>query len=179
MKQSREVNKYAQAIFAVTDKSGQLSDTIQRVDILLNIYASSPEFRLFLQSRRIAPAEKLKILQKVFMDILSDLELDLLHHLLEGGQIHLLAAVCKRLSFIAESAKTTLKVCVSTAEEMHPEELSDVIQNIEQKLGKKVDVDTFIDPKILGGVKFRIGNTIVDGSVATRLQKLESSLYQG
>ena len=113
------------------------------------------------------------------MDILFDLELDLLHHLLEDGHIHLLAVVCKRFSFIAESAKTTQKVYVSTAEQMNSEELSDVIKNIEQKLGRKVDVDALVDPKILGGVKFRVGNTIVDGSIATRLLKLERSLYQG
>ena len=130
MKQSREVKQYAQAVFAVADKTDQFSDTIQRLDILLNIYASSPEFRMFLQSRRIAPADKLKILQKVLMDILSDLEFDLLHHLLENGHIHLLEAVFKRLSFIAESVKTSLKVSISTAEHMNPKELSDVIQKI-------------------------------------------------
>jgi F0F1-type ATP synthase delta subunit len=35
-----------------------------------------------------------------------------------------------------------------------------------------------VDPDILGGVKFRIGNTIIDGSIATRLQKLGATLYQ-
>ena len=179
MKHSREAKKYAQAVFSVADKSGQLTNTIQRLDILQSIYTSSPEFRLFLQSRRIAPAEKLKILKNVFTDILSDLELDLLNYLIEHGHIHLLDAVIKRFSFIAEAAKTSLKVSISTAEQMDPEELSDVVQNIEQKLGKKVDVETLVDPEILGGVKFRIGNTIVDGSIATRLQKLEIFLYQG
>ena len=179
MKQSRETKKYAQAVFIVADETDQLTDTIQRMDILLNIYTSSPEFRLFLQSRRISPAEKMKILKKVFMDILSDLELELLNHLLEEGHIQLLVAVIKKFGFITQSVKTSLKVSISTAEHMNPKELSDVIQKIEQKLGKKVDVDTLIDPKILGGVKFRIGNTIVDGSIATRLQKLGNSLYQG
>ena len=179
MKQSRETKKYAQAVFVVADKTDQLSDTIQRLDILLNIYTSSQEFRLFLQSRRISPAEKLKILKKVFMDILSGLEFELLHHLLEEGHIHLLEAVIKRLSFIAETAKTSLKVSISTSEQLNPEELSEIVWNIEQKLGKKVDADVLVDPEILGGVKFRIGNTIIDGSIATRLQKLGNSLYQG
>ena len=179
MKQSREVKKYAQAVFAVADTTGQITDTVQRLEILLTIYASSAEFRLFLQSRRIAPAEKQKILSKVFIDILSDLELDLIHHLLEDGHIHLLEAVIKRLSFIVESAKTNLKVRVSTAEQMNPEELSEVVRSIEQRLGRKVDVDALVDPEIIGGVKFRIGNTIVDGSIATRLRKLGNSLYQG
>ena len=179
MKQSREVIKYAQAIFAVAVKSSQLTATIQRLDILLNIYKSLPEFRLFLHSRRIEPSEKLNILKKVYMDILSVLELDLLNHLIEEGHIHLLEAVIKRFSFITESAKTSLKISISTAEQMKPEELSDVVHNIEKKLGKKVDVDTLVDPKILGGVKFRIGNTIVDGSISTRLKKLGNSLYKG
>ena len=179
MKQSRETKKYAQAVFIVADETDQLTDTIQRMDILLNIYTSSPEFRLFLQSRRISPAEKMKILKKVFMDILSDLELELLNHLLEEGHIQLLVAVIKKFGFITQSVKTSLKVSISTAEQMNPEELSDIIQNIEQKLGRKVDVDALVDPAILGGVKFRIGNTIVDGSIATRLQKLGNSLYQG
>ena len=179
MKQSREAKKYAQAVFTVADKSGNLSETIQRLDILLTIYTSSPEFRLFLKSRRIYPAEKLKILKKVFMEILSDLELDLLYHLFEDGHIHRLEVVIERFSFIAETAKTSLKVSISTAEQMNPEELSNIVQSIEQKLGKQVDVDALVDPKILGGVKFRIGNTIVDGTIATRLQKLGKSLYQG
>ena len=179
MKHSRETKKYAQAVFIVADETDQLTDTIQRMDILLNIYTSSPEFRLFLQSRRISPAEKMKILKKVFMDILSDLELELLNHLLEEGHIQLLVAVIKKFGFIAQSVKTSLKVSISTAEQINPEGLSDIVRNIEQKLGKKVDVDASVDPEILGGVKFRIGNTIIDGSIATRLQKLGNSLYQG
>ena len=179
MKQSRETKKYAQAVFSVADKTDQLSDTIQRLDFLLNIYTSSPEFRLFLQSRRISPAEKMKILKKVFMDILSDLELGLLNHLLKKGHIQLLVAVIKKFGFIAQSVKTSLKVSISTAEQINPEGLLDIVRNIEQKLGKKVDADALVDPEILGGVKFRIGNTIVDGSIATRLQKLGNSLYQG
>ena len=179
MKQSRETKKYAQAVFIVADETDQLTDTIQRMDILLNIYTSSPEFRLFLQSRRISPAEKMKILKKVFMDILSDLELELLNHLLEEGHIQLLVAVIKRFGFIVESSRTSLKVSISTAEQMNPEELSNIVRIIEQKLGKKADAEALVDPEILGGVKFRIGNTIVDGSIATRLQKLGNSLYQG
>ena len=179
MKQSRETKKYAQAVFIVADETDQLTDTIKRMDILLNIYTSSPEFRLFLQSRRISPAEKMKILKKVFMDILSDLELELLNHLLEEGHIQLLVAVIKKFGFITQSVKTSLKVSISTAEQMNPEELSNIVRIIEQKLGKKVDVEALVDPEILGGVKFRIGNTIVDGSIATRLQKLGNSLYQG
>ena len=177
MKESREAKKYAQTVYSVADKYGQVSDTFQRLDILVNIYKSSPKFRFFLQSRRILPAEKQEILKKVFMNILSELEFELLNHLLDEGHIHLLESVIKRFSFICDTAESSLKVTISTAEKLNQEELSDVVRNLEKKLGKKVDVNMLVDPGILGGVKFRIGNTIVDGSIATRLQKLGNSLY--
>ena len=46
----------------------------------------------------------------MFTDILSDLELDLLNHLLQDGNIHLLEVLIKRFNFIAETAKTSLLV---------------------------------------------------------------------
>ena len=62
---------------------------------------------------------------------------------------------------------------------MSSDELEILINNIEQKLDKKINVYVMVESNMLGGIKFRIGNKIVDGSVATRLEKLQSSLYQG
>ena len=70
MKNNREVKKYARAVFAVAKKSGQLSVVSQHLNSLLRVYKTSPELRLFLQSRRISLENKSKILQVVLKDVL-------------------------------------------------------------------------------------------------------------
>ena len=44
--------------------------------------------------------------------------------------------------------------------------------------GKQVRLTNVVEPKILGGVVARIGDLVVDGSVARRLERLKQTLQQ-
>ena len=178
MKNNREVNKYAGAVFAVAEGSGQLSDVYQHLRTLLTTYKTSPDLRLFLQSRRIPLENKSKILKVVLEDVLSEFGFELLVQLLNDGQIQLLEEIIKRVLFLIDNKSGAMKVTVTTSSLLNDNELNELVTGIEKKLEKKIAMESVVDTEIIAGVKFRIGNTIIDGSIATRLQKLEYSLYQ-
>ena len=178
MKNNREVNKYAGAVFAVAEGSGQLSDVSQHLNTLLTAYKTSQDLRLFLQSRRIPLENKFKILKVVLEDVLSEFEFELLVQLLNEGQIQLLEEIIKRVLFLIDNKSGATKVTVTTSSLLNENEFAELITGIEKKLEKKIEMESVVDTKIIAGVKFRVGNTIIDGSIATRLQKLEYSLYQ-
>jgi F-type H+-transporting ATPase subunit delta len=56
--------------------------------------------------------------------------------------------------------------------------ISIIIENVEKLTGKKVELKTQTDKKLLGGLKLRVGNTIFDGSVANQMAKMEKVLLQ-
>ena len=178
MKNNREVNQYAGVVFAVAEGSRQLSDVSEHLNTLLNVYKTSPDLRLFLQSRRIPLANKFKILKVVLEDVLSEFVFELLVQLLNDGQIQLLEEIIKRVLFLIDNKSGAMKVTVTTSSLLNENELDELVTGIEKKLEKKIEMESVVDTKIIAGVKFRIGNTIIDGSIATRLQKLEYSLYQ-
>ena len=178
MKNNREVNKYAGAVFAVAEGSGQLSDVSQRLNTLLTAYKTSQDLRLFLQSRRIPLENKFKILKVVLEDVLSEFEFELLVQLLNEGQIQLLEEIIKRVLILIDNKSGATKVTVTTSSLLNENEFTELVTGIEKKLEKKIEMESVVDTKIIAGVKFRVGNTIIDGSIATRLQKLEYSLYQ-
>ena len=97
--------------------------------------------------------------------------------MLNDGRSQILEELIKRVQFLIESKSGALKVTVSPTSPLNDNELDDLGFGIEKKLNKKIDMEAVVDPDILGGVKFRIDNTIIDGSIATRLQKLGASLY--
>jgi F-type H+-transporting ATPase subunit delta len=47
---------------------------------------------------------------------------------------------------------------------------------LRQATGRDVQLETLVDPSIIGGAVARIGSTVYDGSVTTQLQKLKDSL---
>ena len=178
MKNNREVNKYAGAVFAVAEGSRQLSDVSQHLNTLLTAYKTSQDLRLFLQSRRISLENKFKILKVVLEDVLSEFEFELLVQLLNEGQIQLLEEIIKRVLILIDNKNEATKVTVTTSSHLNENEFAELVTGIEKKLEKKIEMESVVDTKIIAGVKFRVGNTIIDGSIATRLQKLEYSLYQ-
>ena len=178
MKNNREVNKYAGVLFAVAEGSEELSDVYQHLNTLLTAYKTSPDLRLFLQSRRIPLENKFKILKVVLEDVLSEFGFELIVHLLNEGQIQLLEEIIKRVLILIDNKNGATKVTVTTSSHLNENEFAELVTGIEKKLEKKIEMELVVDTKILAGVKFRIGNTIIDGSIATRLQKLEYSLYQ-
>ena len=46
-------------------------------------------------------------------------------------------------------------------------------------LGKEPVLHPYVDPKMLGGVKLRIGDQLIDGSVQTKLRRLSESIQSG
>ena len=56
------------------------------------------------------------------------------------------------------------------------------VQQLEASLagltGKKVQLETSVDPSIIGGVVTRIGSTVYDGSIRTQLQKMKQQLVE-
>ena len=110
--------------------------------------------------------------------IYSEFAFVLLVQLLNDGKIKLLEETIKRVLFLIDNKSGAMKVTVTTSSLLNENELDELVTGIEKKLEKKIEMESVVDTKIIAGVKFRIGNTIIDGSIATRLQKLEYSLYQ-
>ena len=177
--QNKVINNYAKALFDISNKANDLVETSKRLNVISSMVNSSTEFRLFLYSRRIELSMKKLILNKVFISVLTSLEIDLLNSLMEDGNINLICQVVKQFDLLFKNNNSDVKITVSIARELHKEELSKMVDNIEKQINKKIKLDVKIAPEILGGIKFRIGNKIIDGSIYTRLKRLENSLFQG
>lgn len=65
---------------------------------------------------------------------------------------------------------------VTTAVPPSPEERARVEQRLVRDYGQGIDITWRLDPAIIGGVVIRVGDEVVDDSIAARLQALQNSL---
>ena len=80
------------------------------------------------------------------------------------------------LPVVWKGNNNTIKVI--TAVTLSNSDMEILINNIESKLGKKVNAKNEVDPKIIGGIKLMIGNKVVDGSISHQLKKIKYTLEQ-
>ena len=64
-------------------------------------------------------------------------------------------------------------VQVTTAEPLNNELRQRIIDQLQHKLGRQVDLQCRVDAEILGGLVVRVGDTVFDASVANRLARLK------
>lgn len=85
------------------------------------------------------------------------------------------AAIVAFGALVAES-KGEVVAEVTASEKLSPVQLKDLAAALKTRVGKDVQLVTKIDPSLLGGLTVKIGSTLIDNSLKTKLQNLKVSM---
>ena len=69
-----------------------------------------------------------------------------------------------------------VEVDVWTAGPIGPDQLRAIQTRVQQAIGKDVVMHAYTEPSMIGGVKLRIGDRLIDGSVEAKLRAMRSHL---
>jgi F-type H+-transporting ATPase subunit delta len=173
--------RYAAAVVAAMDETGDLSG----VDALLlglsaarDLYATCAELRELLHN----PAFKSQR-DAVLMRAIAGLELvppakNLVRLLAERDRMALLDQVVLEVEAIADERAVRARVIVTTATSLTDAHVRRIAAAFARRLGRQILVRTVVDPEILGGLVFRVGDLTIDSSLRRQLTILRERLEQ-
>jgi F-type H+-transporting ATPase subunit delta len=75
-----------------------------------------------------------------------------------------------------ETTSTNLTAKVSSAVALTGDEQSALGEKLDARFGQPLELRFDVDPSLLGGVKVRVGDQVIDGSVKGKLEALAQSL---
>jgi F-type H+-transporting ATPase subunit delta len=65
---------------------------------------------------------------------------------------------------------------VISAKPLSPQQAEAVNAALRGAVGRKVSMDLKVDPKLLGGLRVKVGSRLVDASLASKLQRLQLAM---
>jgi len=65
---------------------------------------------------------------------------------------------------------------IETASEVDPETSSTLIANLKKRYGNDLTTEFVVNPRLLGGMRIRVGSDVWDGTVRNRLERLQQQL---
>ena len=170
--------KYARALYNVAVQQKDVKKVSERINYIVNVMKAVPELIQLLQTHQISSDNKVTILNKVLNDNISSLELELIADILKNNNILILPDIAKYFDYLVETDSTLINMTITSVTELSTDEVEHIKSNVESQLSKKVDVATKIDKNLIGGIKLRVGNTVVDNSISRRLDMLKNKLTQ-
>ncbi len=167
---------FARAAFSVAAKLGVMDDFLDRFELLSRAFRENKAFRHLLITYRIPVEQKMEVLHRAFDGTLTELEFEVLHLLMVQNMGIQLPGVAKSLVLLARAEGARLELTVFTPQPLSAKALKGLAGRIEADLGRSLRVMGVMDPALLGGIKLRLGNTLVDGTLARRLELLREKL---
>ncbi|MFC5735454.1 F0F1 ATP synthase subunit delta [Cytobacillus gottheilii] len=176
MKSAAVSKRYAIALFDLA-KEHQLIDSMeQELLVVKDVIQNSEGFQMLFQSPKISIQKKKEIVKDAFAS-LNAFVVNTLMILIERHREDIIAEVADQFIGLANEARGIAEAKVYTTRPLTDAEKQALSATFAAKIGKtSLRIDNIIDTNLLGGIKLRIGNTIFDGSLRGKLDRLERQL---
>ncbi|RFM24093.1 MAG: ATP synthase F1 subunit delta, partial [Candidatus Thermochlorobacter aerophilum] len=94
------------------------------------------------------------------------------------GRAPIIPDVMKEFQAILNEESGIMIAQVESAIELSEAEKQAIAKKLEAISGKKIQIENKINPSLIGGFTARIGDTVIDGSVKHKLERLREELRQ-
>ncbi len=170
--------KTARALLKASQKSGSLQNTQQGLSLAAETFRTNSLLRQTLLTKRLTTAQKLKIVETVFTGLVDPLVIELLVLLVKESTIPSVAGVEKEFNRLVETESDLLRVTVYSADPLPENERIKISETLQTRLGKTIKTHEVVEPELLGGIKLRIGNAIIDGTISRRLERMKDAMIR-
>lgn len=174
-------SRYARALFDVVLKEGGDVEKVQAdFQQFVDLFKQHPVLASTLGNPAIPASKKQGVAQALIAraGTISPVVAKLILLLAERDRMLLLPEIARTYRERLMDHQQIIRGDVTTAVALAPEKLRALEQGLQQATGRKVVLESKVDPSIIGGVVTRLGSTVYDGSVTTQLQKMKQSLIE-
>ncbi len=163
--------RYARALIEVAKERG-LIDTVEAdLKLVVESIQQSEELKKFLTHPKVEKEAKKELFSQLFEGKVTAETLNFLFVLIDNERETDLAFISAAFVSLANEERGIADAVITTAKPLSEEEQTELTQQFGASIGKKLRVQTAVDPSILGGVVVKIGDRLYDGSIKAKLEK--------
>ena len=168
---------YAHAVFDIA-KAGARFDAWSRALALLAAAVAEPQMRNLLASPQRSSEQKAHALIEICRAELDDRGRRFVHVLARNKRIELLPEIRAIFETLRAEQEKILEVEVISAHELAEGERDALVGSLARRFDREIQLSTKVDANLIGGAVVRAGDTVIDGSVRGKLQKLSEALLR-
>jgi F-type H+-transporting ATPase subunit delta len=128
-----------------------------------------------LEDKAVPPDEKRKLLTPLLEGVHQPVAA-FVHSLVNAGDLNELDTIVDEFESLATRRRQLLLAHVRSAVELNADERAKLEHTLARRFGDTVETEYEVDPSLIGGIVVRVGDEVIDGSLAGRLAALRERL---
>lgn len=170
------VDGYAAALLDAARGEGLVDRVSNELFHFARAYERNDALRSTLTNQELPVEKRQSIVEELVGDKASPLTASLVSFVVGAGRAGQIVAIIDRMVKMAAAERRKEVAEIRSATPLDDDQQTRLAEALSNALGKQIEVMVVVDPSLMGGVVARVGDTVIDGSVRHRLDKLRESL---
>jgi len=169
---------FAEAVVAVGREAG-VDDRIASglKDVAATLF-NNLELKNFLNEPRVAFSAKEEALTKVFADKVDKRVYHIIFLLIKEKSLSHLDDLLLEINRIKNEQDGIIEVKAVSSSPISDQTQQRIIRILGGKMNKEIKVMNIIDQNIIGGLMIKIGDTVIDGSIKGKINRLKNRIIK-
>lgn len=166
---------YAEAVFALAVEGNSLDSWSETLDFL-TLVVRDPTLAQLLADPFFDKGDLRKLMLEIAGDRLNKEGENLVAVLIESNRLVVVPEIAELFAALKREKENLLNVHVISAFALKPAQEQQLAAALKEKLGRNIAITSEKDPSLIGGVRIRAGDLVIDGSVQGQLHQLAQDL---
>ena len=167
--------RYAQAIMEMATEHDDFAAWRTDLDQLAAVWAE-PVIRGYLEDVRISKQKRLDRARQTLESRIGPLPLNMVLLLLSRNRSNLIPYIVREFDELERRRERIVLVRVTSAQPLAPDQRAALIAQLQRQTGNEISLEEVVDPRIMGGLVVRVGDQLLDLSVAGKLRQLREQV---
>jgi F-type H+-transporting ATPase subunit delta len=176
MREESVSRRYAAALFNQAKATGTLKETSADLAHVAKALVENQAMARMIGHPLATVERKKTVLNAAFSAAVSPATLAFLSLLADKRRTDLLAGAKQEFDELLRAHNNIVSATATTAVPLTAAQLAALEKALEQRTGKDIELTTSVDPSLMGGILVRIGDTVLDGTVKGKLDRLREQL---
>lgn len=172
--------RYSTALADAVIAGGSAETVRSEISQWAEMFNASPELSAVFSNPAISHADKEKIVESIIAKVSPSMPTaNFVRILARNGRLSEIGEIDSKFKAVLDERSGLASAQVISARELPDTEKAEFVSQLEKMTGKRVSVTFDVDPDLIGGAITRIGSTVFDGSVRSKLENLREQLIDG
>ena len=168
--------RYSRSAYELAEEKGIAGSFLQELQAVRDAMEVRSELMSLLKSPLITHDEKRSLIEGILGPKASSLAQEFLNLLVDKSRIDLFPDIVGELERLSNERDKIQEITAVSARELHPSILQLLQKALEKITAKKIILHMEHDSALLGGIRIHLGNRLIDGTLRSKLNALETQL---
>ena len=176
MDADERIDGYATALFEVARAEGFLDEVEDELFRFARLLEGNDELRSVLTDQAVPAERRRGVVEELLGPKASPVTTNLVAMVVGAGRARQLPAIIDELVRRAAAEHRREVAEVRSAIPLDADQMTRLAAALANATGKEVEVKVIVDPSVLGGLVAQVGDTVIDGTIRTRLEQLRETI---